>query len=191
MDPIQEAIEEIESREPGASFTYRQVAKKYSINERTLARRHQGKTQPRAFAHLSIHPQREKELVQYIESLTERRTPPSRTIIRSLASSLLGREVLESWVSRFLHRNSSHLISRWQRPMDQKRHKADSATKYRLYFELLHNKMKEYNIQPSHIFNMDEKGFLLGILGRSKRIFSKRQYERGGVVSSLQAGSRE
>ena len=38
---------------------------------------------------------------------------------------------------------------------------------------------------------MDEKGFLLGILGRSKRIFSKRQYERGGVVSSLQDGSRE
>ena len=75
--------------------------------------------------------------------------------------------------------------------MDQKRHKANSATKYRLYFELLHNKMKEYNIQPSHIFNMDEKGFLLGILGRSKRIFSKRQYERGGVISSLQDGSRE
>jgi flagellar biosynthesis GTPase FlhF len=51
--------------------------------------------------------------------------------------------------------------------------------------------MKEYNIQPSHIFNMDEKGFLLGILGRSKRIFSKRQYKRGGVILSLQDGSRE
>jgi hypothetical protein len=51
--------------------------------------------------------------------------------------------------------------------------------------------MKEYDIQPSHIFNMDEKGFLLGILGRLKRIFSKRQYERGGVISSLQDGSRE
>ncbi|EOA90346.1 uncharacterized protein SETTUDRAFT_167242 [Exserohilum turcica Et28A] len=75
--------------------------------------------------------------------------------------------------------------------MDQKRHKANSATKYRLYFKLLHNKMKEYNIQPSHIFNMDEKSFLLRILRRSKRIFSKRQYKRGGVVSSLQDGSRE
>ncbi|EOA91787.1 uncharacterized protein SETTUDRAFT_162374, partial [Exserohilum turcica Et28A] len=72
-----------------------------------------------------------------------------------------------------------------------KRHKADLATKYRLYFELLHNKMKEYNIQPSYIFNMDKKGFLLRIFGRSKRIFSKRQYERGGVVLSLQDGSRE
>jgi transcriptional regulator with XRE-family HTH domain len=95
MDPIQEAIEEIKSRELGASFSYRQVAKKYGISYRTLARRHQGKTQPRALAHLSIYPQREKELVQYIESLTKRRTPPSRPIIRHLASSLLGRDVLE------------------------------------------------------------------------------------------------
>ena len=75
--------------------------------------------------------------------------------------------------------------------MDSDRHKADSATKYKLYFELLHNKMNEYDIQPSHIFNMDEKGFLLGILGKSKIVFSKRQYERGEVVTSLQDSSRE
>jgi hypothetical protein len=42
MDPIQKAIEEIESREEGASFSYRQVAKKYGVDRRTLARRHQG-----------------------------------------------------------------------------------------------------------------------------------------------------
>ena len=40
MDPIQEAIEEIESRELGASFSYRQVVKRFGISYRTLARRH-------------------------------------------------------------------------------------------------------------------------------------------------------
>jgi hypothetical protein len=38
---------------------------------------------------------------------------------------------------------------------------------------------------------MDEKGFLIGILGRSKRIFSKRQWEKKEVKAALQDGSRE
>jgi len=42
MDLIQEAIEYIESREPGASFSYRKVAKKFNIDRTTLSRRHQG-----------------------------------------------------------------------------------------------------------------------------------------------------
>jgi hypothetical protein len=51
--------------------------------------------------------------------------------------------------------------------------------------------MKEYNVEPSHIFNMDEKGFMIGVLGRSKRVFNKAVYERKGVTSALQDGSRE
>jgi hypothetical protein len=40
MDPIQKAIEDIESREEGATFSYREVAKKYNIKYSTLAQRH-------------------------------------------------------------------------------------------------------------------------------------------------------
>lgn len=75
--------------------------------------------------------------------------------------------------------------------MDRDRHKADSEVKYSLYFELLHDKMKEYNVQPSHIFNMDEKGFMIGVTGRSKRVFDKKIYNRKGVTAALQVGSRE
>jgi hypothetical protein len=84
-------------------------------------------------------------------------------MILSFASSLLGREVSESWVSRFLLMNSSNLTLRWQSGMDYERHQADSGPKYSLYFKLLDNKMKKYNTEPSHIFNMDEKGFMLGV----------------------------
>ena len=38
---------------------------------------------------------------------------------------------------------------------------------------------------------MDEKGFLIGITGRSKRIFSKRQWDKKEVRASLQDRSRE
>jgi hypothetical protein len=42
MDPIQEAIEYIESREAGDSFSYRQVLKIFGVNRTTLSRRHKG-----------------------------------------------------------------------------------------------------------------------------------------------------
>ncbi|KAF9733712.1 hypothetical protein PMIN01_08055 [Paraphaeosphaeria minitans] len=52
------------------------------------------------------------------------------------------------------------------------RHNAESGYKYKLYFDLLQQKITEYNIEPAHTYNMDEKGFAIGLLGRTKRIFS-------------------
>jgi AraC-like DNA-binding protein len=44
MDLIQEAIEDIKSREDGASFSYREVAKRFGVSRSTLARRHKDQT---------------------------------------------------------------------------------------------------------------------------------------------------
>jgi hypothetical protein len=64
------------------------------------------------------------------------------------------------WVTRFLNRHApDRLTTRWTTGMDRKRYKADSGAKYSLYFKLLHAKIKEYEVQPTHIFNIDEKGF--------------------------------
>jgi hypothetical protein len=38
---------------------------------------------------------------------------------------------------------------------------------------------------------MDEKGFLIGVIGRSKRIFSKAMWDQKEVIAALQEGSRE
>jgi hypothetical protein len=38
---------------------------------------------------------------------------------------------------------------------------------------------------------MDEKGFLIGITSRSKRVFSRRMWEKKEIRASLQDGSRE
>jgi hypothetical protein len=51
--------------------------------------------------------------------------------------------------------------------------------------------MKQYEVQPQHTYNMDEKGFLISIIGRSKRIFSRQMWERKEVRALLQDGSRE
>ncbi|RYN57418.1 hypothetical protein AA0114_g2574 [Alternaria tenuissima] len=191
MDPIQEAIEYIESREPGDDFSYNKVAAQFGVERSTLARRHQGVQERKGVSHRSLHPEHEAELVRYIETLTERRLPPTKVMIQQFASQLAGKPVSESWVARFLRRHPNHLISRSGKAMAKERTKADSGAKYSLYFKLLHEKMEEYNVQPIHIFNMDEKGFQLGRVGRTNRVFNKKLYESKGVRQALEDGSSE
>jgi hypothetical protein len=69
--------------------------------------------------------------------------------------------------------------------MDRTRHQADSWSKYKAYFNLLHQKLDEYRLEAGDIYNMDEKGFLIGIVGTSNRIFSKRQWDKKEVRASL------
>jgi hypothetical protein len=38
---------------------------------------------------------------------------------------------------------------------------------------------------------MDEKGFMLGVLTRQKRVFSKRLYNEGKIKAHIQGGNRE
>jgi len=193
MSPIKEALVEIESLEPGEQFTYTQIANKHGINRSTLSRRHRSVTASRAAIaaeQQKLTPQQEIELVKYIEGLTKRHLPPTRKMIQNFASAIAKEPVSESWVTRFINRHSVHLISQWVTGMDSNRHKADSATKYSLYFDYLRSKIDQYRIDPRHTYNMDEKGFLIGVINRSKRVFSKRMWERKEVTAALQDGSR-
>jgi hypothetical protein len=112
-------------------------------------------------------------------------------MMRNFASVIAHQEISESWVTRFLHRNNDRLISKWSKAMDAVRHHADSHLKYQLYFDLLYEKIALYNIQACNTYNMDEKGFLIGILGRSKRLFSRQMWEKKEVTAALQDGERE
>ncbi|KAJ8117808.1 hypothetical protein OPT61_g1085 [Boeremia exigua] len=97
----------------------------------------------------------------------------------------------EAWMTRFLRHHSDVLINAWATPMDGNRQRADSIDSYRLYFELLHSKITEYNVEPRNTYNMDEKGFAIGVTGKSKRIFDKVLYQSKQYQKSLQDGSRE
>jgi hypothetical protein len=101
------------------------------------------------------------------------------------------RELGVNWVDRFIYRYPDELISKWTTGIDNSRHNADSGRKYSLYFNLLREKIEQCHVEPRHIYNMDEKGFLLSILGRSKRIFDRPSYEKEKRRSTIQDGSRE
>lgn len=74
--------------------------------------------------------------------------------------------------------------------MDRQRHKADSVDKYELYFQILKEKIDRFKIQTRLMYNMDEKGFMIGVLGRSKRIFDKDAWRAKKVRSAIQDGNR-
>jgi hypothetical protein len=74
---------------------------------------------------------------------------------------------------RLLKKHSRLITNKYIKGIDCNHHKTDSYDKHQLYFELLHSKISKYNISPDQIYNMDEKGFLIRVLSKSKRVFSK------------------
>ncbi|EME86371.1 uncharacterized protein MYCFIDRAFT_130761, partial [Pseudocercospora fijiensis CIRAD86] len=44
---------------------------------------------------------------------------------------------------------------------------------YTNYFTKLEAKIKKYNIKPKNIYNIDKKGFIIGVLSKARRIFIK------------------
>jgi hypothetical protein len=112
-------------------------------------------------------------------------------MIGNFASAICKKSISESWITRFINNHSDILISKWTTAMVSVRHAADSYEKYAAYFAILRDKMQEYNIEPRHTYNMDEKGFAIGVVGRSKRIFSRADYKRKRGRQTLQDDNRE
>jgi len=179
---------------PAKSSVIKKTATRHGVDRSTLSRRHKQIQAPRAskdINHQKLNPQQEEELVKYIEELTARRLPPTRDMIRNFASTIAREPVSDSWVTRFINKYKDRLTPRWTTAMDSVRHAADSSDNHSLYFDLLLHKITEYDVDTEDTYNMDEKGFMIGVVGRSKRIFSKRKWEKKKVRASLQDGNRE
>lgn len=192
--PLQEALAEIDRLKPGAKVSYQALAQKHGCCRSTLTRQHKNQVVPHTVKinnQRLLHPRDEVEVVEYIRGLTKRNLKPTRQMVMNFVTPLCCRAPSEAWVTRFLNRNSDLLINAWTTPMDRNRHHADSVDSYRLYFELLHSKMAEYNVEPQDTYNMDEKGFAIGVSGRSKRIFDKALYQSKQFRKSLHDGNRE
>jgi hypothetical protein len=112
-------------------------------------------------------------------------------MLQNYATTITKWEVSESWITRFLHRHADRLTTKWTTGMDRERHLADSKHKYELYFKLLHSKMREHSVEERNTYNMDEKGFFVGINSRTKRIVSKAIWESKERTAALRDGNRE
>jgi hypothetical protein len=112
-------------------------------------------------------------------------------MLRNFAKELIGKKPGNHWPGRFLKRHQIELSSAYTTAMDSNRKRADSAYKYSRYFDLLARKLDKYNVEPGNIYNMDEKGFLIRMLLKGLRIFSKRKYKQGNFKQRLQDRNHE
>jgi hypothetical protein len=109
----------------------------------------------------------------------------------NIAAQLGGKTPGHNWCSRFVQRYKSELDSRYLDSLDLNRHEADSAASFERYFSVVVQKMQEYNILPENSYNTDEKGFLLGMITKAKRVFPKDLKTSGKLPAAGQDGSRE
>jgi hypothetical protein len=199
MDPVFHALQDARAATSDGKIYYQKVADQTGLSRSTLSRRDRRVTVPRAAAdqqYRKLDVQQEREFCEYIEELTERHLPPTRQMVRNFASALAHESVGETWVTDFLDRNSNTLLSKWTSAMDKVRHAADNSEKYKACVTLLHTRITQYNVRAADTYNMDEKGFAIGLVARSKRIFSKRKFEKRKFEKqknkqSLQDGNRE
>ena len=170
------------------------ASKTYGVNRSTLSRRFNKVTQSEQVKHQNqclLSPQQERTLVQYINRLTEHGIPPTPAMVRNFAYDIVGNHPGRAWSHRFCKRWKSQLDSKYLDTIDSARKKADSKHSYKAYFDLVQAKIDEYGVQPSNMYNMDEKGFLIGFLTKAKRIFTKAAFEQKRLLGSMQDSNRE
>ena len=194
MAGLEAALEALKSLKIGEDFEYTEIAKRYGCNRSTLSKRHRGvqqSNQARIENMKLLSTVQEEHLLKYIHKLCDRGLPPSRSMIRNFAAQIAQKSVGLNWADRFVKNHNVELISHYATALDRQRFKADSPFKYNLYFELLKQKIVDYNIDSRYIYNMDEKGFLIRVLLKVKRIFSREAWEAGRLKNIIQDGNRE
>ena len=192
------------------------TAIKYQIDRRTLERRFKGKTASRNMAQLEaqglLDYAQEKILVGRINTLSARGIPPTPVMVHNLVIELTGAPVGEHWIRRFVERHRNELASVYLDSIDYSRRVADNSRHFSHYFMLvsvsfallfvklptyksdfdkLEEKIRKYRIKPFNMYNIDEKGFLMGVCNTMKRIVSIKQLKSKKLLGASQDGSRE
>jgi hypothetical protein len=189
MGRMKEAPVDLESYGSGGNSSYKKVAAEHGIMRSALIRR--DKSQP--FMSSNQHElsrRQETELLRKIEDFSKI-LQPTRAMIRDFASRISEKDVSESWIAGFVNRHGDHLVSHGTSARYRTRREADYEIDRKPYLDFMHRKMKEYDIEPGNTYNMDEKGFMIGATGRSKRVFSREMWEREDFQESLQHSPSE
>jgi hypothetical protein len=99
--------------------------------------------------------------------------------VTNIAQELCGRRLSKNWSSRFVARLKHALDARYLNTIDLVRHRADSRSNYEAFFAIVCQKVEGYEISADNMYNVDETGFLVSKLQKTRRIFARELYERG------------
>ena len=91
-----------------------------------------------------------------------------------------------NWQQYFLHRHPD-LQAKYSRTLDQERLFAENEEIFQHWFDLFLSMKEKHGILDEDIYNMDEKGFMMGVAASAKVVISKHEKQ----AFSAQSGNRE
>lgn len=171
-----------------------EAARKFQVERSTLSKKFhcQSGTRAQSAQHKQfLSTTQERTLIKHINRLCERGFPPTPCMVANIAGQIAKKQPGKDWTSRFVKRWSNKVDSRYLNTLDFSRHKAESKGSFKLYFDTLRSKIEQYGIQPQNMYNMDEQGFLIGHLTKSKRVFTKALFENQKLIDTSQDRNRQ
>jgi hypothetical protein len=191
-DRIQLAIKAIKAAgyKPNGDLqlSIRKAAGIYQISRSTLSNRMNG-IQTHAVAHekqQTLSAAEEEILVEWAKVQGRRGVPLTYSTLSLYASEISGKHIGESWPKRFLSRHQDLKIKATT-SLEKCRAKALNQTAVEGFYNILEEVVREFDIKPANMWNMDEKGVQLGIGAKVAAIIDRDQ----AAVYSVEDGNRE
>ncbi|CAK37462.1 uncharacterized protein An01g15080 [Aspergillus niger] len=189
----------VESIQKGHTKSIREVARVFQVPRSTLQDRLNGlkfRKDTRANSH-KLTSIEEESLEKWIISLDQRGAPPKHSQVREMANLLLQKRgqnttisVGQKWVTNYISRHDS-LKSRYSRQINYKRAKYEEPKAIQMWFKRVQTAISTYGIVNKNIYNFDETGFAMGILGTTKLGTKEVYHLPGGLLYPQMDGLHE
>ena len=121
-----------------------------------------------------LTPAEENAIVKWFFSQDDIGFPPRLDMVKDMALHLekkrlgvLPPSLGKNWVSQFLKRHP-RLALKLSTQLERQRAYANDLEILRDYFAKLGGLIRQYGLGPAQIFNMDEKGFMMGLAAKAK-----------------------
>jgi hypothetical protein len=153
------------SKKPNITAT----AKQFNISRGTLKGRIHGRTSRnnRDGPNKALHPEQEKALILWIDTLDQAFSPPSTAQIQGTALQIVrrhnpARTLGKNWAYDFIARLPPRFEYLTQKPIEKARFQAADPGYVVTWYDRLNITLKNYNISPRNLYNFDETGFRIG-----------------------------
>ena len=148
-------------------YSIRATAEAHGIAFSTLRGRIQGAT-TRVQSHTPqqpLTPTDEKAVLRWITDLENTKFPPRIDHVQQATTLLAGKPPGKNWITRFDNRHP-HLAAKFTSPIEKDRVEAMTLEIVRRHFGDLQKLLE--GAEPRDTWNMNEKGFLIGLAQRQK-----------------------
>lgn len=180
-------------QEANGALSISQAARRFVVPKSTLAARLRGQRDQESYgcSKQKLTPEEETSLEAWVLQLQAWGWPPRVSQLRDMAHELLrgkddNTKLGANWITWYLSRHPG-LKSKYSRTLVQERFLAEDPVIFHEWFELYNSVKAEYGILDKDTYNMDEKGFMMGVAESAKVVFSK--HERQAFVRHC--GNRE